>query len=104
LQIKTKIVSCHTADSKPVEQEVNGTMFLPSLVFPAYSIAFICVSLSKVSRKVVSFAVMGTFTKNIANVRTTLLTPPIVCCSRAGGSSHGQTSDNRTKPLPRFKD
>jgi hypothetical protein len=35
LQIKTKIVSCHTADSKPVKLEVNGTVILPSLVFPA---------------------------------------------------------------------
>ncbi len=34
LQIKTKIFSCHTADSKPVKQEVNGTMILPPLVFP----------------------------------------------------------------------
>jgi hypothetical protein len=34
LQTKTKIVSCHTADSKPVKQEVNGTMILPPLVFP----------------------------------------------------------------------
>jgi hypothetical protein len=34
LQIKTKNVSCHTADSKPVKQEVNGTMILPPLVFP----------------------------------------------------------------------
>jgi hypothetical protein len=32
--MKTKIVSCHTADSKPVKQEVNGTMILPPLVFP----------------------------------------------------------------------
>ncbi len=29
LQIKTKIVSSHTADSKPVKQEVNGTVILP---------------------------------------------------------------------------
>ncbi len=29
LQIKTNIVSCHTADSKPVKQEVNGTEILP---------------------------------------------------------------------------
>ncbi len=29
-----KIVSCHTADSKPVKQEVNGTVILPPLVFP----------------------------------------------------------------------
>jgi hypothetical protein len=37
LQIKTKIVSCPTADSKPVKQEVNGTLILPSLVFPDWS-------------------------------------------------------------------
>jgi hypothetical protein len=35
LQIKTKLVSCHTADSKPVKQEVNGTVILTHLVFPA---------------------------------------------------------------------
>ncbi len=34
LQIKTKIVSSHTADSKPVKQEVNGTVILPPLAFP----------------------------------------------------------------------
>jgi hypothetical protein len=27
MQIKTKIVSCHTANSKPVKQEVNGTVY-----------------------------------------------------------------------------
>jgi hypothetical protein len=35
LLIKTKIVISHTADSKPVKQEVNGTVILPPLVFPA---------------------------------------------------------------------
>jgi hypothetical protein len=39
LQIKTKIVSCHTADSKPVKQEVNGTVILPPLVFPGLTLA-----------------------------------------------------------------
>jgi hypothetical protein len=29
LQIKTKIVSCQTAHSKPVKQDVNGTVILP---------------------------------------------------------------------------
>jgi hypothetical protein len=29
-----KIVICHTADSKPVQQEVNSTVILPPLVFP----------------------------------------------------------------------
>ncbi len=37
LQLKRKIVSCHTADSKPVKQEVNGTVILPPLVFPAWA-------------------------------------------------------------------
>jgi len=34
LHIKTKIISCHTAFSKPVKLEVNGSMILPPLVFP----------------------------------------------------------------------
>ncbi len=38
MRIKTKIVSYHTADSKPVKQEVNGTVILPPLVFPALAI------------------------------------------------------------------
>jgi hypothetical protein len=38
LQIKTEIVGCHTADSKPVKQEVNGTVILPPLVFPGLSL------------------------------------------------------------------
>ena len=33
MQIKTKLVSCHTADSKPVKQEVNVTVIPPPLVF-----------------------------------------------------------------------
>ena len=40
LQIKTKIVSCHTADSKPVKQEVSGTAILPPLVFIPWFILF----------------------------------------------------------------
>jgi hypothetical protein len=39
LQIKTKIVSCYIADSKPVKQEVNGTVILPPLVFPDISVS-----------------------------------------------------------------
>ncbi len=34
LQIKTEIVSSHTADSTPVKQEVKGTVIPPPLVFP----------------------------------------------------------------------
>ncbi len=37
MQIKTEIVSCRTTDSKPVKQEVNGTVILPPLVFPGQS-------------------------------------------------------------------
>ncbi len=38
LKIKTKFVSCHTANSKPVKQEVNSTVILPPLVFPGLSV------------------------------------------------------------------
>ncbi len=37
--MKTKIVSCHTAVSKPVKQEVNGTVILPPLVFSGLILA-----------------------------------------------------------------
>jgi hypothetical protein len=36
LKIKTKIVSYHTADPKPVKQEVNGTVILPPLAFTVH--------------------------------------------------------------------
>ncbi len=35
---KQKIVGCHTADSKPVKQEVNVTVILSPLLFPGCSI------------------------------------------------------------------
>ncbi len=41
LQIKTTIVSCHTADCKPVKQEVNITVILPPLVFPGKDYDFL---------------------------------------------------------------
>ncbi len=49
MQIKTKLVSSHTADSKPVEQEVNGTVILPPLVFLADSIALALATLSDIT-------------------------------------------------------
>ncbi len=48
MQIETKIVSSHTADYKPVKQEVNGTVILPPLVFPGFS--HVGVMLRNVSR------------------------------------------------------
>ncbi len=33
-----KNVCCHTADSKPVQQEVNRTVILPPLVFPGRAV------------------------------------------------------------------
>jgi hypothetical protein len=36
LKIQTKIVSCHTADSKSIKQEVDVTVILPPLVFPDF--------------------------------------------------------------------
>ncbi len=41
LQIKTKIVTCLTADSKPVIQEVNSTVILPPLVLSGWAIRLI---------------------------------------------------------------
>jgi hypothetical protein len=41
LQIKTKIVSCHTADSNLIKQEVNSTVILPPLLFPGPSLEVI---------------------------------------------------------------
>ena len=40
LRIITKIVSCHTSDSKPVKPEVNSTVILPPLVFPGEELLF----------------------------------------------------------------
>ncbi len=40
LQINTKIVSTHTADSKRVNLEVNGTVILPPLVFPDTTLTY----------------------------------------------------------------
>jgi hypothetical protein len=37
LQIKTKSVSSHKADSKQAKQEVTGTTILPPLVYPGVS-------------------------------------------------------------------
>ncbi len=34
MEIKTKIVSCHRADYKPVKQEVKGTVILPPFSIP----------------------------------------------------------------------
>jgi len=45
LQIQTKIASCHTADSKPIKQEVNSTVILPPLVFPAYTMLTLALGL-----------------------------------------------------------
>jgi hypothetical protein len=42
LQIKTKIATCHTADSEPVQQEVNSTEIIPPLVFPGLANISLC--------------------------------------------------------------
>jgi hypothetical protein len=37
-----KIVSCHTADSKPVKQEVDGTVILPPFSIPCLTHHYVC--------------------------------------------------------------
>ncbi len=51
LEIKTKIVSCHTADFKPVKQEVNGAVILPPLVFPGQTLYLLQKKIQKGRRK-----------------------------------------------------
>jgi hypothetical protein len=41
LQIKTKIVSFHMTDSKPLKQEVNSTVIIPPSVFPGPTLELI---------------------------------------------------------------
>ncbi len=43
LQIKSKIVSCHTANSKPVKQEFNGAVILPPLICSAKAVPSLAV-------------------------------------------------------------
>ncbi len=66
MQIKTKIVSCFTADSKPVKQEVNGTVILPPLVFPGQ--AFI-----KEVKKILKISIKGLKGRISIKVRTSVL-------------------------------
>ncbi len=73
-----KIVSCHTADSKPIRQEVNSTIILPLFVFPGYANRTAlhlsvngrsCLSCcqSSLLKVVELFAILGFFTKlNVA--------------------------------------
>jgi hypothetical protein len=41
LQIKAKIISCHTTKSKPVKWEVSGTLKLPPSVFPGAGVTHV---------------------------------------------------------------
>ncbi len=58
LQIKTKIVSYHTANYKPVKQEVNGTVILPPLVVPALTYKRIRCSLGATTFSITTFSIM----------------------------------------------
>ncbi len=60
MQIKTIIVSCHTADSKPVKQEVNSKAILLPLVFPGWinswtNLSFVQLGLNEVDTEPVQF-------------------------------------------------
>jgi hypothetical protein len=68
LQIKTNIVSSHTADSKPVKQEVNGTVTLPPLVFPGITIRNVTLSITEleIQLSVIIPSVLSVVTLNVA--------------------------------------
>ncbi len=59
MRIKTKIVSCRTANSKPVKQEVNGTVILLPFVFPGVMHNLFIVMLSVVMLSVVMLSVVA---------------------------------------------
>jgi hypothetical protein len=63
LQIKTKIVGCHTADSKSVKQGVNITVNFPLLVFPGLAYK----SESKLTPKFISGLILLIFGGNLLN-------------------------------------
>ncbi len=62
LKIKTKIVICHTADSKPVKQEVNGTVILPSLVFPGFATVLLQLAKTFLLKSIYRFKTPGACT------------------------------------------
>ncbi len=73
MQIRTNIVSCHTANSKPVKPEVNGTVILPPLVFPALS--FPCQLISRCQHFIPFFACLARSLNKLLNVA--------FCCNSA---------------------
>jgi hypothetical protein len=70
MQIKTNIVSCQTADSKPVKQEVNGTVILPPLVFSAQIRSFLFVAKASTTVTVACCSPWVFCLKSIANGNT----------------------------------
>jgi len=52
------MVSSHTADSKPLKQEVNGIVILPPLVFPGTGFTYDCQNLFIVQATGVGFVIM----------------------------------------------
>ncbi len=54
MKTKTAIVSCHTANSKSVKQEVIGTVILLHLVFPAT--AYLSFSVATKKKNVLTMA------------------------------------------------
>jgi hypothetical protein len=72
LQMKTKVVSCHTADSKPVQQEDNSTAIRLPLVFPGKNVVFFYFLLNHEAKKPFKLKMIPLVTsreaKNMLNV------------------------------------
>jgi hypothetical protein len=87
LQIKTKIVGSHTGDSKPVKQEVNGTVILSPLVFPDSSNVFVTMAnVCTESTYKTNIDNCGKFNKPFTRVAYSLLTNKTVCMEVLNGS------------------
>ncbi len=93
MQIK-KIVSTHTADSKPVKQEVNGTVILPPLVFPDGSIPSMHDLARAVSYKRKMFLKL---TKQVCAREATLQRHPVAQLARAVSAERPAREDRRQR-------
>ncbi len=106
LQIKTKIVSCHTPDSKPVKQEVNGTVILPSLVFPAISFIKLTPSANNVQKYFACHRCSGSVGRksvnNVLNIFSSSLmlhSNKLRYLTRSNGTVHNRPQCRKTTDL-----
>ncbi len=68
-QIKTKIFSSHTTDSKPVKQEVNGTVKLPPFSIPRLRVWIVLIDRKRQSKTFMEKSVLHMFIHFVITIR-----------------------------------